>query len=167
MRLLNIGRESIKGSSTVQQAAAVLNAKVDINYQGFIEADEIFQGIADVIVCDGVSGNIALKASEGMARLVTDRFKQVAQKNVSSRLMAWLAAPIVRQWQEYMNPDRYNGAYLLGLKGTVVKSHGAANQRQFFYALTMLIEQVTQKATRDLSNPKQDMESYFQQCIHH
>lgn len=164
VRLLNIGRESIKGSSVVQRAAAILEEQSGLNYCGFIEADEIFQGIADVIVCDGFSGNVALKASEGMARLVTHNVKQSTQSGVVSRLLSWFASPLIQRWKENMNPDRYNGAYLLGLKGTVVKSHGAADQQQFFYALTMLIEQITQNKNLDSSQPVNDMEACFQRA---
>lgn len=161
VRLLNIGRESLKGSSVIQQASLILDEKSALRYDGFIEADQIFQGLADVIVCDGFSGNIALKASEGMARLVSHRLKQAACDGVINRSLAWLASPLIKQWQKSISPDQYNGAYLLGLKGTVVKSHGAADQQQFFYALKLLIDQVSQHA----KYPVNEMETRFQQAI--
>jgi glycerol-3-phosphate acyltransferase PlsX len=142
VRLLNIGGESFKGPSVVKEAAEILQDTESLNYQGFIEGNEIYQGVADVIVCDGFAGNIALKASEGVARLVTNSFKQVFKESLYTRLMALLSTPALRRWQVNMNPDRYNGAYLLGLKGTVVKSHGGANEDQFSYALEMLIRQL-------------------------
>lgn len=142
VRLLNIGSESLKGSVLVQAAAERLQQARVLNYQGFIEGDEIYHGIADVIVCDGFAGNVVLKASEGTARFVTNSFKHVFSDTIYARLMAWLSKPALRHWQEKMNPDRYNGAYLLGLQGTVVKSHGSANQQQFTYALDMLIQQL-------------------------
>jgi glycerol-3-phosphate acyltransferase PlsX len=160
VRLLNIGHEAIKGSTVVQEAAGLLQKNKSLNYQGFIEAHEIFQGVAKVIVCDGFSGNIALKASEGMARLVTRHLKHAFTKNIKSRLLAWMSSSVLKRWQQSMSPDRYNGAYLLGLKGTVIKSHGNANQQQFFYALVMLIEQVTQQ-----SQQKIDMETLFSETL--
>jgi phosphate acyltransferase len=147
VRLLNIGREAFKGSALIQEAAERCEKTTSLNYQGFIEADEIFQGVADVIVCDGFSGNIALKASEGAARIVAGNLKHVFSRNVFSRLLALLSQPLLRCWQDNINPDKYNGAYLLGLKGTVVKSHGGANKQQFFYALKMLIQQLQQQSS--------------------
>jgi glycerol-3-phosphate acyltransferase PlsX len=146
VRLLNIGREAFKGSSLVQEAAEHCDNTEGLNYQGFIEADEVFKGISDVIVCDGFSGNIALKASEGAARIVAGNLKEVFTRNIFTRFLATLSRPVLRRWQDAINPDRYNGAYLLGLKGTVVKSHGSANTQQFFYALEMLIEQLQQQS---------------------
>ncbi|MFT6102571.1 MAG: glycerol-3-phosphate acyltransferase PlsX [Granulosicoccus sp.] len=160
VRLLNIGHEAIKGSVVVQEAAELLQKNKSLNYQGFIEANEIFQGVANVIVCDGFSGNIALKASEGMARLVTRHLRHAFTQNLKSRLLAWMSSSILKRWQQSMSPDRYNGAYLLGLKGTVIKSHGNANQQQFFYALVILIEQVTQQ-----SQQKIDMEALFSENL--
>lgn len=142
--LLNIGKESFKGSALIQEAAKRCEESEQLNYQGFIEADEIFSGVADVIVCDGFSGNIALKASEGAARIVTGSLKDMFSRNVFTRFLAYLSMPVLRRWQDNINPDKYNGAYLLGLRGAVVKSHGSANTQQFFYALEMLIEQLQQ-----------------------
>ena len=142
VRLLNVGSEALKGSALIQETAECLQQTKTLNYQGFIEGNEIYQGIADVIVCDGFAGNVALKASEGVARFVTNSFKKICHRTVYTRLMALLSKPMLRRWQAEMNPDRYNGAYLLGLQGTVVKSHGAANQQQFTYALDMLVQQL-------------------------
>ncbi|MFT7388340.1 MAG: glycerol-3-phosphate acyltransferase PlsX [Candidatus Endobugula sp.] len=160
IRLLNIGHEAIKGSAVVQAAAELLQKNGALNYQGFIEANEIFQGIAKVIVCDGFSGNVALKASEGMTRLVTRHLRHAFTKNIKSRLLAWMSSSVLQRWQKSMSPDRYNGAYLLGLKGTVIKSHGDANQQQFYYALVMLIEQLTQQSKQEI-----DMETLFLKTI--
>ena len=146
VRLLNIGKEAFKGSSLIQEAAERCEKTTSLNYQGFIEADEIFQGVADVIVCDGFSGNIALKASEGAARTVMGNLRHVFSRHLFSRLLALLSQPLLRCWQDNINPDKYNGAYLLGLKGTVVKSHGGADKQQFFYALEMLIKQLQQQS---------------------
>jgi glycerol-3-phosphate acyltransferase PlsX len=142
VRLLNIGSESFKGPSVVKEAADLLQHNDNLNYQGFIEGDEIYRGVTNVIVCDGFAGNIALKASEGVAKFVTNSFRQVFKESLYNRLMSLLSKPALRRWQVKMNPDRYNGAYLLGLKGTVVKSHGGANEYQFACALEMLIQQL-------------------------
>jgi phosphate acyltransferase len=142
VRLLNVGKEAFKGSTTIQAAADLLQQSDSLNYQGFVEGNEIYQGVVDVIVCDGFVGNVALKVSEGAARFVTDSFKQVFQRGLYSRLMTFLSMPALRHWQLQMNPDCYNGAYLLGLRGTVVKSHGGANESQFGYAVEMLIQQL-------------------------
>lgn len=160
LRLLNIGGEAFKGPSLVQDTASILAQTQSLNYQGFIEGNEIYQGVADVIVCDGFAGNIALKASEGVARLVTNSFKQVFEENIYTRLMALLSKPALRRWQLKMNPDRYNGAYLLGLQGTVVKSHGGANQHQFGYALEMLIQQLQRQHIRSM---EQSLEAILKQ----
>lgn len=142
IRLLNIGGEAFKGPLLIQQSSEYLQSASNIQYQGFIEGNEIYQGVTDVIVCDGFAGNIALKTSEGVARFVTDSFKRVTQRNLYGKFMAWLSQSALRRWQSSMNPDLYNGAYLLGLRGTVVKSHGGANKQQFAYALEMLIHQL-------------------------
>lgn len=145
VRLLNVGTECFKGPSVIQQAADLLVQAPNIDYQGFAEGNDLYRGVADVIVCDGFSGNIALKVSEGVARFVTDSFKQVLQRNFFSRFIAILLKPVFRRWLQSMNPDCYNGAYLLGVQGTVVKSHGGANTQQFSYALEMLIYQLRQQ----------------------
>ena len=152
VKLLNVGSETQKGSSLVQETAALLQQKDKINYQGFIEADAIYQGNVDVIVSDGFAGNIALKASEGVARFVTSSFKRIFSGNIYTRIMALLSRPALRRWQTEMNPDRYNGAYLLGLRGTVVKSHGGASEHQFAYALEMLIQKLQKQNTRSMTD---------------
>jgi glycerol-3-phosphate acyltransferase PlsX len=147
VKLLNIGHEPLKGSTVIQEAAIQLQDNPKINYQGFIEGDEIYHGRVDVIVTDGFVGNIALKVSEGVARFVMRRFKDTLNSNIFMRLMALFSRSGLRRWEGEMNPDQYNGAYLLGLKGTVVKSHGDATQQQFAHAIEMLIQKL-QKQSR-------------------
>ena len=86
-------------------------------------------------------GNVALKTSEGAARFITASLRERFCASGYNRLLCWLTRPMLKQWYNSMNPDRYNGAYLLGLNGTVVKSHGGVNQQQFAYALERLIKQ--------------------------
>ena len=150
VQLLNIASEAEKGVSSVQAAADILSKNAAMNYQGFIEADSLYRGDADVIICDGFAGNVALKASEGVARFMTSHLRQAFKRSWYSRRVGLLARPILSVWQSRMNPDRYNGAYLLGLKGTVVKSHGGANSVQFTYALEMLIHQLQQQHSLSL-----------------
>ncbi len=161
--LLNLGLEAFKGPSIVQEAASLLDQDESLNYHGFIEGNAIYEGVADVIVCDGFAGNVALKASEGVARFVTSSFKQIFEESLYVRLMALLSKPALRRWQARMNPDRYNGAYLLGLQGTVVKSHGAANKQQFGYALEMLITQLQRQHTCSM---EQSLEYYCTNHLH-
>lgn len=143
--LLNIGEEDIKGNDTIRQAAAML-AERPINYTGYIEGDGIFRGEADVIVCDGFVGNVALKTMEGVARLVGDTLRDEANSGLLYRLSALLAMPLLGRLKAKMNPDGYNGASLLGLDGIVVKSHGGASQAGFLHALEVAVGE----ARRDL-----------------
>lgn len=159
VHLLNVGSEVFKGSTIIQASAELLENTQGLNYQGFLEGNDIFQGITDVIVCDGFSGNVALKVSEGVARSITSKLKELFHQRLYYRVMAWLSRPILRRWQASINPDRYNGAYLLGLKGTVIKSHGSANTQQFAYALDMLIEQVQQQVDM-VDEPQCDERQY-------
>lgn len=145
VKMLNIGSEGHKGTSPIKQAADQLSCAKQLNYQGFIEGDELYQGNVDVIVCDGFAGNIALKTSEGVARFVTDQLKALFSRTCYGHWVAWMARPVLRQWLRKMNPGNYNGAYFIGLRGAVVKSHGSADQDQFARALTMLIHQLQQQ----------------------
>ncbi|GAA4879695.1 phosphate acyltransferase PlsX [Ferrimonas pelagia] len=135
LALLNVGSEEIKGNDQVQQAAQLLQACPQLNYRGFIEGDGIFSGAVDVIVCDGFVGNVTLKASEGIAHLLIQQLKQGIEGNLLARLLGWLLKGRLRRLNQRMNPDQYNGASLLGLRGIVVKSHGNADQAAFLRAL--------------------------------
>lgn len=143
--LLNIGAEEIKGNDTIKQAAARL-ALLDINYVGFVEGDGVFRGEADVVVCDGFVGNVALKTMEGVARLVGDFLKQAARRNLFYKLSALCALPLLNALKGRLNPDAYNGASLVGLNGIVVKSHGGTSVAGFTNALEVALRE----ARRDL-----------------
>lgn len=125
--LLNIGVEDIKGNEQVREAAKLLQADSSLDYCGFVEADQIFFHKADVVVCDGFVGNVALKASEGAARLVRHTLKQFFIGN--------LIKPLLAGFRSKINPSRYNGASFLGLKATLVKSHGSADAGAFCRAI--------------------------------
>jgi glycerol-3-phosphate acyltransferase PlsX len=98
-----------------------------LNYVGFIEGDDIYQGKADVVVSDGFIGNIALKSSEGVAKMVNQLIKDAFYTNVFTKFAGLIAMPVMRSFREKIDPRRYNGASLLGLQGIVIKSHGSAD----------------------------------------
>jgi glycerol-3-phosphate acyltransferase PlsX len=138
--LLNIGAEEIKGNDTIRQTASLL-AESGLNYVGFIEGDDIAQQKADVIVCDGFSGNIALKVMEGTAHLVRHFLRQAFSKGLYGRFSALIAMPVLRSLAKSLDPRRYNGASLVGLNGIVIKSHGGADIVAFEQAIqTAMIE---------------------------
>jgi len=132
--LLNIGEEDIKGNDTVKQAAELLKSS-GLNFYGNVEGTDIYKGTTDVIVCDGFVGNVALKTSEGLATMLADFLREEFTRNLLSKLLALFALPILRSFKRRVDPRRYNGATLIGLKGVVVKSHGGADALAFRYAL--------------------------------
>lgn len=141
--LLNVGSEAIKGSKPVKEAAKLLeNNAYGINYIGYVEGDDIYKGTADVIVCDGFVGNVALKASEGLAKMVLKMAKEEFMRSWYGRGAALVAAPILRGLTKRLDPKRYNGATLLGLKGIVIKSHGNAEEKAFGMAIRVAMLEV-------------------------
>jgi len=139
--LLNIGVEDIKGNDTVKRAAELLRAS-GLNFHGNVEGDDIYKGTTDVVVCDGFVGNVVLKASEGVALMIVSFLRQEFTRNPWRMLIAWLATPVRRSLRARMDPGKYNGASLLGLKGIVIKSHGAANVFAFGQALERAVDEV-------------------------
>jgi glycerol-3-phosphate acyltransferase PlsX len=132
--LLNVGEEEIKGNETVKRTAELLRA-APVNYAGFAEGDEIYTGDFDVIVCDGFVGNVALKTSEGLARMITQFMREEFKRTVFTKLSALLARPALSAFRRRVDPRRYNGASLVGLNGTVIKSHGGADKLAFEHAI--------------------------------
>jgi len=132
--LLNIGSEEIKGVESIRQAASLIQ-QADLNYAGFIEGDEIFTGAVDVVVCDGFAGNVALKTSEGVAKLVRQFMKEEFTRNMFTKLSAIAARPVLQAFADRIDPRRYNGASFLGLRGVVIKSHGGADVLAFANAI--------------------------------
>ncbi|MFQ3249695.1 phosphate acyltransferase PlsX [Glaciecola sp.] len=139
--LLNVGEEDIKGNTLVKHADQLLRDSDSINYIGYVEGDQIFSGEADVVVTDGFTGNIALKSSEGIAKLVINEIKQATTETLFARLLSKLALPLLKKLYQRMNPDQYNGASLIGLRGIVVKSHGNASADACFYAIKQAYEE--------------------------
>ncbi len=137
--LLNVGIESIKGSQQVRQAAVCLEQLEGIRYVGYIEADAVFTNGADVVVCDGFVGNVLLKSTEGVARLMAGQLREEVGRGLWRRLLAALNAGMWQELARRWSPDRYNGAVLLGVSGLVVKSHGGAGERAFLAALELAV----------------------------
>lgn len=140
--LLNIGEESIKGNEQVKESAALIEESDHLNYIGYVEANDIFTGDADVVVCDGFVGNVTLKTSEGLARLIKYYMKEVFTENWWSKLIAIIALPVLRRLSKRLDPRRHNGASFLGLNGIVVKSHGSADEVAFLSAIEVAMVQV-------------------------
>jgi len=136
--LLNIGHEEHKGLESIRDAALSLKALPQINYIGYLEGNDLLTGKTDVLVCDGFAGNITLKTMEGVVRMFLSLFKSSEEGKKRSwwltLLGRWMKKRLVRRFG-HLNPDQYNGACLLGLRGTVIKSHGAANQHAFAVAI--------------------------------
>jgi glycerol-3-phosphate acyltransferase PlsX len=139
--LLNIGVEDIKGNETVKQAAELLRSS-GLNFAGNVEGDDIYKGTSDVVVCDGFVGNVLLKASEGVAQMIVGFLRQEFTRNPWRMLVAMLAQPVRNALRARMDPGKYNGASLLGLKGIVIKSHGSAGVFAFAQALERALEEV-------------------------
>lgn len=139
--LLNIGEEEIKGNDVVKQAGELLRAS-GLNFQGNVEGDDIYKGTVDVVVCDGFVGNVALKTSEGLAKLIGDQLRSEFKKNPVTRLAGLLSLPVLRAFKHKLDPRRYNGASLLGLNGVIIKSHGSADVFSFEQAILKAVEEV-------------------------
>jgi phosphate acyltransferase len=137
--ILNIGEEEIKGNGVVKRAAELLKDS-GLNFVGNIEGDGVFKGEAEVVVCDGFVGNVALKASEGLAQMLATFLRQEFSRNLLTKLVALIAMPVLKNFKKHVDHRRYNGACLLGLKGIVLKSHGSADAFAFANALERAAE---------------------------
>jgi glycerol-3-phosphate acyltransferase PlsX len=149
--LLNVGVEQMKGHDKIQDTAELLKAS-SLNYSGFVEGDDIYKGVVDVIVCDGFEGNIALKASEGVANMFSYFLKESFNRNFLTKTVALLAKPVMNNFKSHVDPGQYNGASLLGLKGIVVKSHGNADLDSYFQAIKEAYIEAHVKITDKISN---------------
>ena len=148
--LLNVGQEDIKGSEPVKEAARLL-AESDLHYIGFVEGDDIYRGTADVVVCDGFVGNVALKSSEGVARMISDLIRGEFERSSASRLMGLLARPVLRRLAARLDPRSYNGASFLGLRGIVIKSHGSADVVAFKRAILEAVAEIRKNVPERIS----------------
>ncbi len=155
--LLNIGSEDMKGTDEIRDAAAVLKQSnhLQMNFLGFVEGDKLSRGETDVIVCDGFSGNIALKTIEGTARFVTDLLKRAFTSSIRSKFGFLVSRPATELLRHHLDPNNHNGAVFLGLNGVVVKSHGSANAKgvanAIIVAARLAKDDITQRITDDLA----------------
>lgn len=132
--LLNIGQEEIKGNEQVKGAHELLSNS-SLNYIGYVEGDGVYKGGADVVVTDGFVGNVALKSAEGVAKMISHTMKEAFKRNIFTKLAALIAMPVMKSFRKKIDPRRYNGASLLGLRGIVIKSHGGADILAFENAI--------------------------------
>ncbi|MBI5463175.1 MAG: phosphate acyltransferase PlsX [Gammaproteobacteria bacterium] len=145
--LLNIGEEEIKGNDQVKEAARLL-AGSSLNYIGFVEGNDIFKGGVDVVVCDGFVGTVALKTTEGVAKMISHFMREAFSRNLLTKLAGAMVMPVLKAFRSRIDPRRYNGASLLGLRGIVIKSHGGADALAFENAINVAVLEV-QKAVPD------------------
>jgi glycerol-3-phosphate acyltransferase PlsX len=137
--LLNVGSEDMKGHEEVREAHRVLReGKLDLDYRGFVEGDDLTRGVVDVIVTDGFTGNVALKAMEGAARFITNELRTALTSSLGGRLGAVLARPALRKFRDRLSPPP--AAPLLGLNGIVLKCHGGASEKDFAQALRVAVD---------------------------
>ncbi len=140
--LLNIGQEEIKGNEQVKEADALLRAS-SLNYVGYVEGDDIWlNDKVDIVVTDGFVGNVALKASEGVAKMIRGYMKEGFGRNLFTKLAGLCALPVLKGLSRRIDPRRYNGASLLGLRGVVVKSHGGADVLAYLHAIDIAAKAV-------------------------
>ncbi len=136
--LLNIGEEAIKGNENIKKTAELLRTAAnagDLNFYGNVEGNDIYQGTVNLIVCDGFVGNVALKASEGLAHKISETLKNSFTRSIFTKIAAIFAYPVLSDFKDQVDHRRYNGAALLGLNGIVFKSHGSADEVAFGTAL--------------------------------
>ena len=141
--LLNIGSEAHKGTPEIRQASTLLAACNDFDYVGFVEGNQIFDGIADVIVCDGFAGNITIKASAGAVKVIENLMHQSIRRRWYYRAFGFCMKPFFRDVRRVLNPSKYNGATLIGVQGVIVKSHGNSDRAGFEQAIEHALRQLT------------------------
>lgn len=139
--LLNVGSEAMKGNAQVKEADRLLQ-NCNLNYIGFVEGDDIYAGEVDVVVCDGFVGNISLKTSEGVAKMITHFMKQEFKRNIFTKIAALFALPVLNAFKKRVDPRVYNGASLLGLQDIVIKSHGGADAFSYANAIKIALLEV-------------------------
>jgi len=148
--LLNIGEEEMKGNERVREAARLLAAS-PINYVGYVEGDDIYKGAVDVVVCDGFVGNVSLKTTEGVAKMIAHFMREAFSKNILTKLTALIALPVLKAIKKKIDPRRYNGASFVGLNGIVIKSHGSADAFAFANAIHEAVHEVNQAVPEKIS----------------
>ncbi|MEQ8798793.1 MAG: phosphate acyltransferase PlsX [Salinisphaeraceae bacterium] len=149
--LLNIGAEEIKGNPQIQWAGRLLSGS-KLNYIGYVEGNDIYVGDVDVVVCDGFIGNVALKTSEGLGKLIAQFLREEFSRHWGTRLAGLAAMPVLKSFRKRVDPRNYNGASFLGLQGIVIKSHGDADAIAFHSALETALLEVKNSVPRRISN---------------
>lgn len=152
--LLNIGQEDLKGNEQVKAAHELLQ-NGDFNYIGFVEGDDIFHGDVDVIVCDGFVGNVALKTTEGLAKMLSQELKSGYTKNIFTKIAALVSLPVLNGFRKRFDPRNHNGASFLGLNGIVIKSHGGADDVAFANAIGIARKEVMEKVPEQIKKQLQ------------
>lgn len=154
--LLNIGSEEIKGNERVKEASRLLE-QTDLNYQGYVEGDGLYHGDVDVLVCDGFVGNVALKASEGVAHMIRHYLREAFTRNWLTKLAAVIASPVLKAFRRELDPRAFNGANLIGLQGIVIKSHGSADAFSFANAIDIAIVEAEKDVPNNISKHLEDL----------
>jgi len=160
--LLNIGEEEHKGTEQIRIAARLMENYDALQYVGYIEGNELFSGKADVIVCDGFSGNLSIKTSEGVVKVIAGLVRQGASGNIMSRIAGLLALPLLKRMLVKIDPSQFNGASVLGLQGTIVKSHGSASISGFQSAISQALREVKADVPKII---QEKMTGIAQPCI--
>lgn len=148
--LLNIGEEEIKGNEQVKQASRLLSDSY-LNFIGYVEGDHLCTGEVDIVVTDGFVGNVALKASEGVAKMISHSIKKAFSKNLLTQLAGAVAYPVLKSFKDHIDPRLYNGASLLGLRGIVIKSHGSADEIAFANAIRIANLEIRKQVPSQIS----------------
>lgn len=143
--LLNVGSEEIKGNDQVKSANELLRQDASMNYVGYVEGSDLFRHCADVVVCDGFVGNVALKTVEGLARYILSEIKNAFARSWWTRLLGLVVRPVFRHLDRRLSPSGYSGAAFVGLRGVVVKSHGNAGVDDFVQAMMSACDYVEKK----------------------
>lgn len=140
--VLNIGKEACKGTEEIRLAGQIISEMSGIDYVGFVEADELYQGELDIVVCDGFHGNIALKTSEGLLNHVARQFDLMLQSSLSGRLLSLLSSSEIEGFKSQLNPVMHSGALLLGIDGLVIKGHGKSDQEAFYQTMRYALSEI-------------------------
>lgn len=158
--LLNIGAEANKGTDSIKRANELIESDDALSYHGYVEGYDIFRGTVDVVVCDGFTGNIALKTSEGLAEFIIKELKATIKSSIFFKFCALLSYPMFKTLGKRFDPNNYNGAAFLGLRGAVFKSHGGASIRSFTQAITSArqgaMTDIVNKVKEQLDKQSQD-----------
>lgn len=150
--LLNIGVEDYKGNTQVREAAILLEDCPAINYVGYIEGNALYSSTADVVVCDGFVGNVTIKSSAGVVEVINGLLRSNMSESWLGRLSLFAAMPLIRKLQSRIDPAQYNGASLLGLQGSIIKSHGHAGTAGFLYAIERAIREADSNVPQLIAN---------------